>query len=99
MKCTTCGWAMLPPTCQNPDCKRGNKNARPKFKPPLRTSRGHGPNPRVRGYQAAGDLTIKDPAEQGNDAGWDNWHTAQHRKMWAGLTPAERAKIEKEIAE
>jgi hypothetical protein len=84
---------MLPPKCQNPDCKRGNKQRRRPSRP-LRTQNSTG---RVRAYRVPGDMTIEDPVEQGRDAGWDNWHIEQFRKMWEGLTPAERAKVEREV--
>jgi hypothetical protein len=65
MNCPNCTWAMLPPRCQNPDCKKGNKNARPAFRPPMRTQRGHGAGGRVRAYRGAEDTTLDDVDEQG----------------------------------
>jgi len=97
MKCASCGWTMLPPQCQNPDCTQGNKKRRPQFLPPLRTSRGHGPGARVRTYQASGDVTLENWREQGRDAGWDNYTTEDCRREWAAMTPAERARVEAEL--
>lgn len=84
MKCPTCGWEYLPPRCQNPDCKRGNKKRRPQFKPPLRTSRSTG---RVRNYQSATDLTLEDPTVQANKA---DYLDAKEKAEFDKLSPEEQ---------
>jgi hypothetical protein len=85
---------MLPPRCQNPDCRRGNKQRRPTFAPPLRSSRGHGPGARIRAYQRVGDLTIEDPTEQATDADYPD----QAQRLFDKLSPRQQAYVRLEVA-
>jgi hypothetical protein len=76
---------MLPPKCQNPDCKRGNKKARPEFAPPVKAHRSTG---RVRGYQSATDMTLEDPTVQANK---QDYLDAKEQREFKALPPAEQA--------
>lgn len=84
--CPRCGWTMLPPKCQNPDCNNGNKQARPTFRPPMRTQRGHGAGGRVRAYRGPEDSTLEDIDEQGPILGYlgryvPGWQTLSKRQQ------------------
>lgn len=95
MRCPTCGWEMLPPKCQNPDCKRGNKDARPATRPLMRTQRGYGG--RVRTYLSPGDATIEDRRAQGRDAGWDVPNMQADQRAYENLSPALKARVNAEV--
>jgi hypothetical protein len=92
MKCPACGWEILG-KCANPDCKKGSKKARPKFKPPLKTQRGHGAGARVRTVQAVGDMTLEDVSEQGDRRDYVD----SFERWYAKLPPEERLSVDAEI--
>src|SRR5262245_43789072 len=89
MNCPTCGWTLLPPKCQNPDCARGNTKARPAFRPPMRTQRGHGAGGRVRAYRGPEDSTLEDVDEQGPFVAY----LSRYVEGWKGMTTRQRDAI------
>ena len=94
MQCPTCGWTIQPPKCQNPDCKKGNKAARPHFRPPMRTQRGHGAGGRVRAYRGSEDSTLEDVDEQGPLMAY----LGRYVPGWSGMTNRQKDVVRSRVS-
>jgi hypothetical protein len=51
----------------------------------------------VRAYQAAGDTTLEDRQVQARGAGWDIVTTEDEARLWASMSPAQRAFVAQEL--